>query len=264
MTCSEGREQWMLYLDSEGDVELHFRIREHLDGCSECTEWFAKQERWERQLMEHLRQGQPSEELWGRVLSRNGLGPSSPSRRRIFRGLLAASVALIGWVGLLFLAHRENRENLPMPDLTRLTVDCHERHLRGVTSVEFRSTSGREVERFLHRQVYFPVHCPSGQTVAFTPEGCGVCRWAPRPMAYIVGRVEQTTVSVFVLARGDLDAFPRDRDRLVQKGGRSSRPEGAYQLVSGLNADNVVVVVGTAPPRTLEQVLDTYLRDRKE
>jgi hypothetical protein len=143
--------------------------------------------------------------------------------------------------------------------LTRLTVDCHERHLRGLSRVEFHSPDRQEVERYVRGQVAFPVRCPRPAGGAFTVEGGGVCRWSPQPMAYFVGRAEQTSVSVFVLPRSCLDTFPQDRDRLQAAGGRySSREEGGYRTVSGLTGDSVVIVVGTAPPDTLERLLDAY------
>ena len=50
MTCNEVRQHWMLYVDSEGDAELHFRISDHLGMCSACAEWFAGQQRFEQAL----------------------------------------------------------------------------------------------------------------------------------------------------------------------------------------------------------------------
>ena len=34
MTCTEARQQWNLYHDSEGDAELHFQVNEHLAMCA--------------------------------------------------------------------------------------------------------------------------------------------------------------------------------------------------------------------------------------
>ena len=41
MNCTEARQYWMLFLDSEGDPELHLHIRDHLAKCSACTRWFG-------------------------------------------------------------------------------------------------------------------------------------------------------------------------------------------------------------------------------
>jgi hypothetical protein len=102
------------------------------------------------------------------------------------------------------------------------------------------------------------VRCPPRQDAGFAVEGAGICHWAPKPVVYLVGRVEQTSVSIFVLDRASLDTFPEDRDRLARGGGRYRRRDGDYQLVSGVTADTVVVVVGTAPPEALEKLLNAY------
>ena len=58
MNCNEARQHLMLYLDSEGDPELHFRISDHLAMCPECAEWFAKQQRFEQAVNERLAEGE--------------------------------------------------------------------------------------------------------------------------------------------------------------------------------------------------------------
>jgi anti-sigma factor RsiW len=245
----------MLYLDSEGDPEMHLQVSDHLGMCPDCAEWFARQQRFEQALAERLAPGEPTPDLWERVLTRAGISTSPPIRRRWFAvgGVLSAAVVLLGVLVVLGAWQRRARAELP-----RLTIDCHERHLRGVSQVEFLSEDDREVERYIRQQVSFPVHCPPRKDVDFAVEGGGVCRWAPKPMVYIVGRVEQTSVSVFVLDRASLDTFPLDRTRLSRGGGRYHTREGGYHLASRLTDDNVVVVVGTAPLERLEKLLNAY------
>jgi len=263
MTCNEARQHWMLYLDSEGDAELHFRISDHLGMCPDCAEWFAKQERLEGLLAERLKCNKASDELWGRVLQRTGLVPASRPGRKPWRvGSLIGAVAVLGlaFVGVrLSLMPPVAGPNRAGPDLAQLTTDCHERHLRGLSRVEFRSQDREAVARYLAQQVSFPVNRLPGKGVDFAVEGCGVCRWAPKPMAYIAGRFEQSSVTIFVLARDSLDTFPHTRDWLTKEGGLHRRQEGGYETVSAITPDNVVVVVGTARPQALEQVLNAYV-----
>lgn len=257
MNCREARQHWMLYLDSEGDPEMHLQVSDHLGMCPACAEWFARQQRFEQALAERLAAppcpGTP--ELWDRVLTGAGVGPRASRRRWLALGGILAAALLLGMaVGL-----RARRDSHPTPsaeELPRLTVDCHERHLRGLSQVEFRSGDVRAVERYVRHQVSFPVRCPPPGGGTFAVEGAGVCRWAPSPMAYFVGRVEQTSVSVFVLDRACLDTFPQDRARLTRGGGRYRCRQGGYQMVSGVTADTVVVIVGTAPAETLDKLLD--------
>jgi len=83
-------------------------------------------------------------------------------------------------------------------------------------------------------------------------------------MAYITGRVQQTSASIFVLARDSLDTFPRTRDCLLADGGHYRQREQNYQTVSAITPDNVVMVVGTAPPDALEQLLNAYVSSPRE
>jgi anti-sigma factor RsiW len=264
MTCNEARQHWMLYLDSEGDAELHFRISDHVGMCPACAEWFSKQERLERLLAERLRCSTASGELWGRILHRTGVAPAPRARRwRRTAWSLVGAVALLGLAAvgmLLFLTRPALGPDRSEPDLTRLTADCHERHLRGLSQVEFRSQDGQAVARYLHQHVSFPVNRPPHEWVEFAVEGCGVCRWAPKPMAYIAGRYQQTSVSIFVLARDSLNTFPHTRDCLTEAGGLYRCQERGYETVSTITPENVVVVVGTARPQALEQVLNAYVR----
>jgi anti-sigma factor RsiW len=244
----------MLYLDSEGDPEMHLRVSDHLGLCPDCAEWFARRGRFEQALAERLAEtAEP--ELWDRVLARAGVTPPARSRRRgiILGGVLAAALVVLA---SLIIAPALRRPTLA--ELPRLTADCHARHLRGISQIEFLSGDDLAVERYIRRQVGFPVHCPPRKDVGFTVEGGGVCRWAPEPMAYIVGRVEQTSVSIFLLDRAKLDTFPHDRDRLARGRGRYRGRQSGYHTVSGVTAENVVVVVGTAPPEVVEKILNAY------
>lgn len=262
MTCNETRRHWMLYLDSEGDAELHFRISDHLGMCPECAEWFAKQERFERLVTEHLKDGPADDELWSRVLRRSGLAQSRVSgRRRWLAWGRAGALAVIGLAAMVVLAvvlHPTER-SAAATDLTRLTVDCHERHLRGLSNIEFLSQDDQAVAHYLRQHVSFPIHEPPPKEKGFTVEGAGVCRWAPKPMAYITGRVQQTSASIFVLARDSLDTFPHTRDCLLEEGGHYRCREQNYQTVSAITPENLVMVVGTAPPDALEGLLNAYV-----
>src|SRR5262249_38285818 len=79
--------------------------------------------------------------------------------------------------------------------------------------------------------------------VNFAVQGAGIRSLRERHQAgFIVGRVGETPVSILVLDRQSLSAFPHDQTRLA--GGRHRCREGGYQLVAAVLADNVVVVIG--------------------
>jgi anti-sigma factor RsiW len=254
MNCREARQHLMLYLDSEGGSELHFRISDHLGMCPDCAAWFAAEERFERALTRRLAEGEATPDLWGRALARAGVRPPASRRRRFaLAALAAAALVLLGSLAVLRLTGPAHSS-----ELAPLAADWHQQVLDGDVRPEFASTSDQEVDRYLKEKVPFRVHCPPRSDVKFAVRGAGVTLLkGQRQAAYIVGSVDEAPVSILVLDRSSLDLFPHERAQL--KGGRHHRcREGRYQMVSGIVADNVVVVVGAAAPERLEQLLNAY------
>jgi hypothetical protein len=151
------------------------------------------------------------------------------------------------------------RREQPHPsDLGRLAADWHRQLLEGKLRPEVNSTSDKVVEGHLRKRVSFHVHCPPRKDAKFTLKGAGVRRAQGKQAAYIVGEVDRAPVSIFVLDRASLTAFPHERAHLKEGGGRHHWREGDYEMVSGLIADNLVVVIGKASPQALETVLNAY------
>jgi anti-sigma factor RsiW len=243
----------MLYLDSEGDPELHFRISDHLGMCPDCAEWFAKQQRFEQAVSERLAQSEVTPEMWDRIVCRAGIDEPAASGRRwlVFGGMLAAACLVVLF---LFPSVYTSRGS----ELASFAAAWHERWEQGSLQPDFASASDEQVERYLKGQVPFRVHCPPRKDVDFAVSGAGVRTAKDQTAAYIVGRVEKAPVSILVLARESLDAFPTDREHLAQGTGRHRCRERGYHMISGIVHDNVVVVIGAAPTDVLEKVLDAY------
>jgi anti-sigma factor RsiW len=245
----------MFYLDSEGDPELHLRINDHLGMCPECAEWFTRQQRLDQALGERLRAGQATGDLWKRALTRAGV--LAPARGLRLRLLAAAALAVAVAVGGIIIA-LQTLWRSPPPELGRLAAHRHEQLLRGDLRPEVVSSSDKVVEDHLRKQVSFPVHCPPRKDAHFDLKGAGVCRVKGKQAAYIVGEVNRKPVSIFVLNRDSLEAFPHERDHLRGGGGRYRCREGAFEMVSGLTRDNLVIVIGTVSPQALERLLNAY------
>ncbi len=272
MNCNEARQHLILYLDSEGDPELHFRISDHLGMCPECAEWFAKQQHFEQAINERLAEGEATPALWDRVLIRAGINGAVPARRRwlVFGGMLAAAACIVAAIVYGTVAElARGREGLNSgefsytadshgSELATIAAAWHEHWAAGSLKPEFVSESDEQVETYLKGQVPFRVHCPPRKDVNFAVAVAGVRAAKDQPAAYIVGQVDQSAISIVVLAKESLDAFPNDRAQLTQGRGRHRCRERNYQMVSGITADNVVVVIGVASPETLEKVLSAY------
>lgn len=256
MKCHEARQHLMLYLDSEGDADLHFRISDHLAMCTECADWFAKEERWERALAERLAAGASTPALWDRVLTRAGIAAPLVPRRGwlVFGGMLAAAAAV--WVVALAGIARQGRSH--GSELATMAAGWHERWAEGSLKPDLVSGSDEQVETYLKRHLPFRVHCPPRKDVDFAVAGAGVHSVKDRLTAHIVGQVGEAPVSIFVLSRDSLEAFPDERDRITEGGGRHRCREGNYQMVSSVIADNLVVVMGAASPEALDKLISAY------
>ncbi len=229
--------------------------------CPECSVWFAREERFDRSLRSRLAAGDPTPLLWDRVLSRSGVARGLPSRRRfifILSGALAAAAILIASILTLYPFGKSGPSASGEGELGSIASDWHEKWAKGAMRPEMASVSDEEVETYLKSRVPFRVHCPPRKDVNFEVAGAGICTVKDRPAAYIVGQVGQDRISIFVLSRESLEAFPRDRAHLIQGKGRHSCREGAYRMASALTADNLVVVTGAAPMEALERVLRAY------
>lgn len=259
MNCTEARKNWMLYLDSEGDHGLHLRVAEHLGGCPDCAAWFARQQQLEEAVRDRLAAGDSTPALWDRVLDRAGLAP----RRRVRHRLLVVAGGLAAAAALLLVAvfalpwGRQSPPPDQTPELAQDAVELHQRWLNGEVKPDFASTSELDVDRYFKANAPFRVHCPPRSDVNFVVQGAGMRSLRDRHRAgLIVGRVGDTPVSILVLDRQSLSAFPHDQARLA--GGRHRCREGGYLMVSAVLSDNVVVVVGDTRPETLDRLLDAY------
>jgi anti-sigma factor RsiW len=254
MKCTEARQHWNMYHDSEGDAELHFQISDHLAICPTCAEWFSQQSRLESLLAEKLSAPAPAADLWNGVLSRAGLIRPAPAQRWLWLAGVAACAAAV-FVAVFWTWSRFS--DSPSPDLAKLTATRHERLAAGEEIPQFESRSDLEVEDYLRKRVAFPVRCPPRKDAGFDVRGAGVCKLADQPAAYLSGRVNETPVSIFVLPRDSLAAFPHQREALRKEKTHRCQ-EGQYAMVLGVIDQNAVLVVGRTEPERLEKVLTAY------
>lgn len=255
MNCRDARQHWNLYHDSEGDAELHFAISEHLRRCAACAEWFGQQSRLENLLTDKLAVQPPTQALWSKVLAASVATPARRLDRRLIVvvGIAATAASLlIGWM-----AWRGPQDRVTAADLSGLAARWHDHLISGVEPVAFRSGSDRAVEDFLRKEVAFPVRCPPRRDAGFAVEGAGAGRVEGQAAAYLVGRVEQVQVSVFILSRDSLAAFPQQHVALRKDRVYHCR-EGQYEMAMSIIDRNVVLVVGQTQPERLKQVLNAY------
>jgi anti-sigma factor RsiW len=254
MNCHEVRQHWNLYHDSEGEAEQHFQVNEHLAICPDCAQWFSQQSRLESLLADKLRAGQRTPELWNQVLARSGLTPGPASRRGAWLTGLAACMVALAMIGWWYLS-RSGQSSAP--DLAHLSAAWHERLESGTETPPFHSTSDLEVESYLRKQVTFPVRCPPRQDAGFQVRGAGTCQLAEQPAAYLVGQVDRSPVSIFVLPQDSLSKFPRQQEAVRKEATHRCR-EKQYTMVMRVIDRNAVLVIGQTDSERLEKVLSAY------
>lgn len=249
MNCDEIRRHWHLYYDSEGDAELHWKINEHLGRCAACAEWFAKQSRFEDLLADKLREPADDGQVWASVLAGAGLTRAMPARRWLLFTTLAVCAATLL---LAVFGPWRHEQSLPA-----LTANWHERWSSGRFTVPFESSSDMEVEDYLRSEVTFPVRCPPRRNSGFTVHGAGTCQLGSQPAAFVVGHVDQTPVSIFILSRDSLPEFPHQQQALRTEAIHRCR-EGQHEMALSVIDRNLVLVIGDVSQERLLRVLRAY------
>jgi hypothetical protein len=255
MNCDEAKRHWSLYHDSEGDAELHFCIGEHLAVCPQCAQWFDQQSRLECLLADKLRSQSPTPAIWDQVLHKTGLAPKQPAAARRWSWLLGVAACLLLVVAVSWFALRPATPR--GYDLANMSAQWHQRLEAGEETLQFRSESDLEVEDYLRQRVPFPVRCPPRKDAGFVVQGAGVFRIADQPAAYLFGHVDATPVSIFVLSRDKLEAFPAQKQTILGEGTHRSQ-EGAYQVVMAGIDRNAVLAIGQTATSRLDRVLHAY------
>lgn len=257
MNCEEVRSNWTLYHDSEGDAEQSWAVRRHLEECPECAERFARESRLEEAVVAKLRSVPLEEDEWDRVLGKVALAPTVASRRWLLFSALAACATAAAIALALLPTFVWQTESAHGDSLSALSAAWHERLSTGSERAEFLSESDVAVEDYLRAEVPFPVRCPPRSDSGFAVLGAGTCRLADQATAYVVGEVDDAPVSVFILARDSLDAFPHQREALRREAIHRCR-EGDNEMALAVVDRNLVLVVGRAPQDRLVRVLRAY------
>lgn len=260
MNCQEARRHWDLYYDSEGEAEVHFQLNQHLEGCAACAQWFDQQSRLESLIESQLTtdfasDGNDTDELdWSKILIGAGVTPAEKSRSWSLFG--TALLALAASVLMMFGLSRDWGGD-DSPNLTQLSAEVHHHVSTGGLRPEFESDSDTDVDRYLLKRVSFPVRCPPRKDSGFVVSGAGLCELEKQPAAYVVGSVDSRPVSIFVLPRESLIAFPKHQAELGRNLVNVEQTANCKTIYSIIDK-NVVLVVGDVEQEKLTRVLKSY------
>lgn len=235
------------------------RFVAYLEQCAECTSWFDKQNRLESLIEERLRTvpaTTASDDVdWEKVLLSAGVTPVKKSRSWMFFG--SSLLALAATVLLILGSFGDRFGDEASPSLSHLSNEVHQHVSAGSLRPEFESESDAEVDEYLLQRVSFPVRCPPRRDSGFAVRGAGLCELANQPAAYVVGSVDQRSVSIFVLPRESLAAFPR-QDNELRRNPLHAYREGDSEMVFTVIDRNVVLVIGDVERAKLTRVLMSY------
>lgn len=257
MNCEEARRHWNLYHDSEGDAALHLAINEHLASCPACAEWFYKQSLFEDSLTRHVALAHADAQLWHSVLTKAGVVAPSLRTNYVRPMLLIASLAAVIVMAVTIGITQLGSTGDETTKLPSIAANWHARLTDGDIAAAFHSNSDLEVEDYLRRQVAFPVRCPPRKDAGFAVAGAGTCQLGGQPAAYLVGSVEQAPVSIFVLSRDSLAAFPNQEAALRREAVHRCR-EAKYEMALRVVDRNLVLVIGQTGGDELLRVLRAY------
>jgi len=253
MNCEEIRQHWHVFHDSEGDAEIHLRINDHLSLCDECSKWFFQQSRLEDGMVEKLRDVEATKEVWKTIRQQCVATEPHVKRHYVFWSSLVA-IMLVCLVAIFRGGVLPGGRSF---DLAELSAGLHEKLATGREQIQLISNSTNEIEEYLRGSVSFPVRCPPPEEIGFSLRGGGTCHFEQDTVAYIVGQVDGTPVSVFVMDRNSLSHFPLHYNILGRESVYQCRARDVGIVMSQVN-DNLVLVTGKAPADRLRQVLKAY------
>lgn len=255
MKCNEIRNLVLAYLDSELDAKTSQEIQLHLQSCAECAELFAREEKFNERVFRVLRVGQSTPAIWEKVESRLRPARRSGWLLRHWKRVALGSVAALVIAGVVaFFAPRLAGSPL---DLARAVEKDHGEFVAGEMRSEFvgnvpdaivKKFEGRlDVDAFLAR--------PAAD--GFRYEGARLCHLSGVPVAWTLGRIQQTPVSLVVFKRSELEHFPKAKERLESGDPVVCSKAGRYQFAVRYVNGYVVCLIGDLQRTELEAVLKT-------
>ena len=255
MKCNEIRNLVLAYLDSELDAKTSQEIQLHLQTCTECAELFAREQKFNERLFGVLRVGQPTPALWEQVESQ--LRPARAGGwlvrhwKRVAIGglatLVVAGVALV--VGPQFAGRSL--------DLAQVVGKDHAEFVAGEMRSEFVGTVPEETVKQFEGRLDVRAFSARPSADGFRYEGARLCHLSGVPVAWTLGRIHGTPVSLVVFKRSELEHFPNAKARLDSGDPIVCSKAGRYQFAVRFVDGYVVCLVGDLQRTKLEAVLKT-------
>jgi len=255
MKCNEIRNLALAYLDSELDAKTSQEIQLHLQSCTECAELFAREEQFNERAFGVLRVGQATPALWEKVESRLRPARTGGWLLRHWKRVALGGVAALVIAGVVvFVASRLAGSSL---DLAQAVEKDHGEFVAGEMRSEFVGNVPDEIAKKFQGRLDVNAFTARPAADGFHYEGARLCHLSGVPVAWMLGRIQQTPVSLVVFKRSELAHFPKAKERLDSGDPVVCSKAGRYQFAVRFVNGYVVCLIGDMKRTELEAMLKT-------
>ncbi|MCI0744206.1 MAG: zf-HC2 domain-containing protein [Verrucomicrobia subdivision 3 bacterium] len=255
MKCNEARNLVVAYLDSELDAKTAQEIQLHLQSCAECAELFAREEKFNEHMFRVLRAGQSTPGLWENVESRLRPGRNAGWLLRHWKRVALGGVSALILAGIaIFVTPRLAGSSL---DLARAVAKDHREFVAGEMRSEFVGRVPNDIAQEFEGRLDIGAFSAQPAADGFRYEGARLCHLSGVPVAWTLGRIQQTPVSLVVFKRSELEHFPKAKERLESGEPVVCSKAGRYQFAVRYVNGYVVCLVGDLKRTELEALLQT-------
>lgn len=251
MRCHETRALETAYSDSELDTRSSLEIEQHLAICAGCSRYFEAQQKLDRRIDAALRPLAKDQRLWQRIETQLTPKPSTVSRIFWKRKIAVFAVAASLILSIAFLTWPRN----PGDPLVSAVAADHSKYLAGNMPPQFADEPTEEALTLAAGRLDRAAFFLAPDSKQFTAQGKRLCHIEGTPIAWTMGTVRDTPVSVIAMNHTELAAFPGLRKRFEQGHRIACFKAGDFEFAARRIDDHIVCIIGDLPRPEMESLL---------
>jgi hypothetical protein len=261
--CTNINDYLNRYLDKELDAGLESAANEHLSKCPSCRARFDVEARLEKNLAKIL--SKPDEkdaEIWDKAIASATTSVIKPRRLNYFIPLASAALIMIA-LGILLLFPPASSSL----DLLEAAEQVHQSVLRPDFKLDLKTDSPETLTIYFNEQ--YKRETPNCTGCAMYKKNCSLrggrmCSLKKQQAIHIVFDYYGTPVSIMVLSKDDLNAFPEAEARLEKCYEICTAKSKEFNYAMVRIGPNIVCAIGDVEQEILKQLLiDMGATDKK-
>ena len=262
MKCNDVRRFLSAYLDSELDATTHFQIQTHLAECEACGARIEQEKRLEESLVKSVRSVSTKDDsaIWDRALAGvRQAAPQGAAERRLGtrRAVLAVAASLVLTAGAYFAYGLWTNERREL-DIAETAAENH------VAYIKNRLQAKVDIDSHVQLVSYFRDRFDCSLAKESMDEdvrlvGARNCRMGGVASAYIMYEFRHTPISMFVIHRESLPAFPGAVAALSTGATYVHCSVEGYNFSMTHDKDRVLCTVGAVDTAVLDRLLACYV-----